>query len=456
LASAVAEELYFSTVRRTVNYCWREYKRRSDEIPLRAISKGAFRRHLRKMKNLREATQDRRGHRAAYKFGNNPGTGQNWITASDFPFKVGQIDGKLKDLEVVDDETGEPLGRPSITLLLLPYYRVPIGFALMLEPESYRSATMAVRDAYKRFGKVVRFLTPDNGKAFNNTTFDKLLGLLGMSKMPRPPDDPRFSAELESFWRSMDAEVIHNMSGNTQASRDAREMTEETKPERHAVWTLSALYDFLEKYFFELLWDAPSASLGTTPRKAFERDLARAPDVEEFALPANLTEIAFLPEVKNSTRIVQPGRGVYVEGYYYWNDAMEKPDLERHEVIVRYDPYDLYHVFILAGGDPIECEAKHAPELRNVTERYRHLQCMSRRRLKNNHGENREKIHGPRLAQLGVDARTQEKLMREQRRARALRECEGKKSESSGSTDSSKSTKIEMPKLDFSHLRKSA
>src|SRR5207244_2100371 len=121
---------------------WRELRKRCEAAALPVMSKGAFRRHLRKMKNLRETTEDRCGDRAGYKYSQTPVSDTNWITAGDFPFKVGQMDGKLKDIVVVDDETGEPLGRPSFTLIILPHYGVPIGMSMMLEPPSYRSATM--------------------------------------------------------------------------------------------------------------------------------------------------------------------------------------------------------------------------------------------------------------------------------------------------------------------------
>lgn len=455
LATDVANELYFSKEQRSANYCWREFRKRCEVANLLVMSKGAFRRHLRRMKNLRETVEDRQGEGVAYKYGCAPVSGSNWIIAGDFPFKLGQMDGKLNDIVVIDDETGEPLGRPSLTLIILPHYGVPIGMALMLEPPSYRSATMALRDALNRFGELPRFLFVDNGREFNNANFDKLLAILRVSKVNRPPHDPRFSAEIESLFRTLDVEVIHNLAGNTQASRDPREMTDETKPDKHAVWTFSALYDALEKYCFELLWDAPAASLGTTPRKAFERDRARAPQGDQFTLPPEVTDLAFLPEVKGRTRLVNPGRGVYVEGYYYWNDALAKPGIERMDVPVRYDPYNLSHVYVMVQGEAIECVARHAPELRNLTERHRHLACLSRRRLKNNHEKTREETHGRRLEGLGEDNRAKEKQLREERRARAQQHAIDKHRDKPNQKKPT-GTKISMPKVNFSHLRKSA
>jgi putative transposase len=259
----------------------------------------------------------------------------------------------------------------------------------------------------------------DNGTEFNNATFDKLLALLGTTKINRPPRDPRFSSEVESFFRTLDVEFAHNLVGNTQPLPQVRDMTSQTDPKRQAVWTLTAFCARLDEYLFDLFPNAPSASLGTTPRNAFERDMKRAPDrKDQFALPPEIQRVAFLPEVKNATRRVQPGRGIYVEGYYYWHESMAHPKIERTRIFVRYDPYELYTVFALINAEWVSCAAQHAPELRNVTERTRKIKAMARRRLRNTHAKRREDCHGPDLAKLGAETREQEKVLRQQRNSR--------------------------------------
>lgn len=91
-----------------------------------------------------------------------------------------------------------------------------------------------------------------------------------------------------------------------------------------AIETIAKIIVRVEEYLFTMLWDAPSAALGTTPRKAFEQDMKRSPDpeTEHFVLPPDQAEVAFFPEVDGGVRLVQPGRGVYVEGYYYWSKRM--------------------------------------------------------------------------------------------------------------------------------------
>ncbi|MBI2518164.1 MAG: Mu transposase C-terminal domain-containing protein [Opitutae bacterium] len=453
--TAIAKELYFQQVGRSLRYVWRELRRRRQARGVHIPSIGAFREHVSKMKNLKEATSSREGDKSGYKFGNSDLGEPNWITPGDFPFKVTQMDGKTLDIEVVDDETGEPLGKPTITLRVLPHYgAVPVGWAMLFEPESNRSASMAYRDQMERFNEASKFEIVDNGKAFNNCTYDGLLGTLDTTKINRKPYDPRFASEIESVFNTMDREVIHNLEGNTKATQDAKNMDADMDPKKKAVWTFRTLYDRLEYYLFTLLWDAPSSSLGMTPRAAFERDLRRAPDrAGRFMLSPEQAQIAFMPEVDGGTRVVQPGRGVYVEGYYYWHDAMKRPGVEKTEVLVRYDPFDLYTCMVAIDGKWEECTARRAPELRNVTEKTRRMMCVVRRRHKNTHAKRRENTHGKRLAEMANEMRADEKVQLQLRRDRAQQHATGKGSSSESNNGDKKPV---MPKLDFKHLRKAA
>jgi hypothetical protein len=296
------------------------------------------------------------------------------------------------------------------------------------------------------------------GKAFNNGTYDQLLGTLDTTKVNRKPYDPRFASEIEGLFRTLDLEVIHNCAGNTKATQDVQNMSSEMNPKKSAVWTFKALYARLEHYLFTMLWDAPSASLGTSPRAAFERAQKRAPDREgRYILPPDQAEIQFFPEVDGGTRLVQPGRGVYVEGYYYWDSSMAKPLVEKTHVAVRYDPFDLYTAYADINGQWVKCTARSAPELRNVTEKTRRMLVVARRRLKNNHAARRENTHGRQLAQMGKDMRNDEKIQRQQRRARAQQHATQNGKNNTPSSDEPTSASISMlPEIDYTHLERTA
>lgn len=446
-----ADDLYFSKVKRTLRYVWRALRDSRRERGLRCPSHGAFRRHVDHMNNVYTATKLRDGERAAYKYSSAEIGTPNWITASDFPFKTAQMDGKLVDIGLVDEETGEYLGKPTLTLICLPHYGgIPIGWVLLFEPESYRSATSSIREMMERYGEPTKFLIVDNGKAFRNTTFDMLLAALDTTKIDRRPYDPRFGCEIESIFSTIEREFVHNLTGNTKAMRSRETATKENDPRVTAVWTFQKFHARLTEYL-ESLWDAPSASLGTTPRIALERDRKPAPNREgRFVLPPDQTKAAYFSDVDGGTRIVQPGRGVRVEGYYYWHAEMAKPSLERTEVRVRYDPFDLFVVLVAIDGKWVECLARHAPELRNVTEKMRRVASLVRRRLANNHAARREASHGIKLGKFGAATREDEKVLKEARRANAQRCALGKPTETPSRLVG------KLPQMNFSRLKRRA
>jgi putative transposase len=413
-------------------------------------TKNPFKRQVLKMMNERDAIKKREGPKRAYFLGGNEKIGENWINSGDHPMKYAQLDTKYNDLEFVDDETGESLGIGSLTLLTLPFYGgVPIGRSILLEPPSYRSATLALRDAFERYGELPTFIDLDGGPEFNNVEFDKLCGVFGVSKDKGGPSDPREKPDAESRFRSSDVEFTHQLTGNTVPRTHGRAMSKDFDPRRTAVWTLPAFQDEVDHYLFTMLWDAHSAKLGTTPRLAFERDMLKAPDRKHrYILPEGTAEIAFFPDVKGLTREVVPGRGVWVEGYYYWSEEMRKPGVERTDVRVRYDPYNLYTVYAAIRGKWEPSVARFAPELRNVTERYRHLQVQVRRRLRKDHGKKRDAGHGRAMAERAVTIRDHEKLLKEQRRARAQRFTVGTKEGAPARLPK----RSDLPKMDFTVL----
>src|SRR5690606_308404 len=108
----IAENEYFVPKRPTVHNCWRILRTRLIKEGLVCPSRRTFARFIKKLVNEKEATRRRRGDRAAYALGRAERSGINWIVAPDYADKVEQMDGKVLDLQVRDEETGVVLGRP--------------------------------------------------------------------------------------------------------------------------------------------------------------------------------------------------------------------------------------------------------------------------------------------------------------------------------------------------------
>jgi putative transposase len=126
--------------------------------------------------------------------------------------------------------------------------------------------------------------------------------------------------------------------------------------------------------------------------------------------------IATLPSTSRGTALVSPGHGVKINYIFYWADAMEDPKIQRQQVPVRFDPFDLGTAYAFIGGRWAECHSDH----------YRAFQGRSQKELviasKELHTQNRERnrnyqITASKLAQAFQSANLQEVLLLQRMRA---------------------------------------
>jgi putative transposase len=127
--------------------------------------------------------------------------------------------------------------------------------------------------------------------------------------------------------------------------------------------------------------------------------------------------IATLPSTPRGTALVSPGHGVKINYIYYWADVMDDPSIQRQQVPVRFDPFDLGTAYAFIGRRWVECHSDH----------YRIFQGRSQKELliasKQLRGQNRERgrqyqITASKLAQALQSATLQESLLLQRLRAR--------------------------------------
>ena len=54
----------------------------------------------------------------------------------------------------------------------------------------------------------------------------------------RPAQQPRYGSLIERLFGTTTTELLNQLRGNTQATKNVRQMTSEVDPRQHAVWTL--------------------------------------------------------------------------------------------------------------------------------------------------------------------------------------------------------------------------
>ena len=413
----IAKDNYLTVTRPTIEHCYRLLCLECEVQKIHVPTRKTFSRFLKRCASTEESVLAREGSRRAYRFDYESPNEQNWITANDFPEKYAQIDATELDIQLVSSESCLPLGRPWLTLLHSPLLRAPWSFVLSFDRPNSRDVLLLYRECYARWKQLPQFIGADNGREFENANYDRLLAAFELHKVTRPPAKARFGSSIESYFRRVHAECIYNLKGNSQNSKNVRQQTAETSPIKNAIWTLPALHEHLEEYFFNTCWNSLAPEIHNTPMRELERRRALSPDrSHRFCISEEDVRLLFMPDKPNGMAKVHAGRGVWVFGYYYWNEAFRNPIVEGTRVQVRYEPYDLGSVSAYVGEAWLECVGRNIPEILNFTEKQCKLVAYERRYLKSKYQSLRDADRGRQLAIHARLAENKEQQLIQQKR----------------------------------------
>jgi putative transposase len=264
------------------------------------------------------------------------------------PFQYVHIDHTQLDIEVISSRTGKPLGRPWLSLAVDAWSRRIVAFYLTFDSPSYTSVMMTVRDMVRRFNRLPEFIVVDNGSDFLSAAFESFLRAMGTHLRFRPSGQPRHGAVLERMFGRLNTEYIHNLAGNTKATKNVRMVTGSHLPQKLAEWTIGALYAGIQHWACEFYDQNIHPALDESPREAFGRGMRESGKRPQTHIQFNRDFlIATCPPVdRTGTRQVHRQRGVKVDQRFYWNAAFDSAQLDGESVAVRYDPWDASSVYV--------------------------------------------------------------------------------------------------------------
>ena len=284
---------------------------------------------------------------------------------------------------------------------------------------SYRTFTIKVhqkaglirRECVRRHGRLPQIIVLDGGHEFDSVYFETLLARYECTKKTRPPAKPRFGSVCERMFGTANTHFVHNLLGNTQVTRNVRQVTKSNNPERHATWTLPELSDRLAQYFYEVYDTITHPALGQSPREAYEQGLAATGTRPQKQIAYDLEfHIWTLPTTAKGTAKISPGRGVKINHVYYWSEALRDPAVERREVPVRYDPFDIGTAYAFAGDHWVRCVSEHYLVLRGRTEKELALASTEPRRRNQCHSRTFE-VTASKLARFLASVESEEVLL---------------------------------------------
>jgi len=367
LVNVVIDELYLQPTCISMKCLYGELAERCKESALPAPGYGWLCKFINRLPpelvNARRA-----GSKAAYKFDPRiEATELADATEPCRPFERAHVDHTLLDLETLDDDFIKGLGRMWLTIMIDHVSRRVLGFHLTYSSPSYRSVMAVMRDCVRRFGRLPDAIVIDGGKEFRSVWFETTCAWYHVTVIRRPPAKPRYGAYIERFFGTLNTTLIYSLLGNTQLTKNVRQMTAEVSPSRNAVWTFPEIYVVLEKYIFEVYDnELEHRSLAMTPRRRFAAGMEIAGHRPQRLIAYDkVFHINTCPSTaKGTAKVTRDGVKI---NYFYYNSS-ELPKHFGKSVPVRYDSEDMSRAYAHVDRKWVLLKARHMQDLRYKTE----------------------------------------------------------------------------------------
>lgn len=283
------------------------------------------------------------------------------------------IDHTVLDCWVIDDKSGQPIGRPTLTILLDSCSRYPLGFHVGWEGASLASVMACLRHAvmpklymkerypdlkrpWLAYGQP-RTILVDQGVEFMGSTFEDACATLGIAIEVAPVRTPEFKGQIERLFGTANRGLFHKLPGGVQFKASVmRELG--IDPEKTAVLTLSELNELIHRWVVDIYANTKNRMLGAAPAQVW-LERSKTDTIEIARDPAVLNQACAHVVFRSLSK-----EGVGIHNLHYRSEALKDLRLRLHQkssranrksasmpVKVSYDPANLERIFV---WDPIE------------------------------------------------------------------------------------------------------
>jgi len=309
----------------------------------------------RRLSRLRRDYRNHTGEtRRALRDGQQPVTGS---VDAKHVLHIAEIDHTVMDVHVVDDETLEPIGRPTFTVVIDDFTRCVLGFFLSLMPPSAMAAALCLqrmrfpKEAWlKQLGfeqlewpmyGAPQIVQTDNAEEFISPGFRYGCRKMGSEPRTRPIAQPRYGGTIERLIGTLmrKCRLLPGATYNDMLKKAT------SKPIRDARYTLAGLEWEVVRQIGQY-HDKRHDALGMTPRQARDKAFAGqnrlAPSLPTIS--PELFVIDFMPRIERQVnrKGIEYGGG----GRLYWAEEFRPLISQRPTVYVRPDPRDVRHLWV--------------------------------------------------------------------------------------------------------------
>ena len=301
---------------------------------------------------------------------------------AELPLERAAIDHCRLDLFVVDEETGLPLGRPWLTVILDECTRVILGYSLSFDEPSALTVMRALRHAmlpkddmddvnnpWPTWG-VIRTLVVDNGPEFHGFSLDHAAGQFGTTVQTCPRRKPWYKGKIERYFRTLQSDLISGIPGRTFSNIMEKGDYDSSK---HALISLGTLNRILRIWTVDIYHQRRHTTLGESPVAKW----ARLIDKVDRHLPdsAEWVDAAF---GKRDHRVLGH-QGIQFDSLFYNSSDMASlrhRHGDRITVEIVTNDEDVGHLYVLCPdtGEYIKVEAVYSAYAQGMT-RWQHRKC---------------------------------------------------------------------------------
>lgn len=125
-----------------------------------------------------------------------------------------------------------------------------LGLWQSFKAPSRESCAMVIRDCVRRHGRVPEILIVDGGSEFNSLHFTAMLACLVVTRIQRPPEDPRFGKEIERLFGAFKECFARGLPGFIPDIGSSRKTSGTHSPRKRASLEFHDLIELLERYTF--------------------------------------------------------------------------------------------------------------------------------------------------------------------------------------------------------------
>lgn len=308
-----------------------------------------------------------------------------------YPLEVVQIDHTLLDVIVVDP-SGEPIGRPFLTLAMDVYSRMIYGYYLSFEKPNYFSVAQAIfmgimpKDSllkeygvegnWEVFGLPTK-IHVDNAKEFHSQHLERFCQEYNIILEYRQVRTPHYGGHVERLFRTINKE-IHNLRGATFSNPKEKG---EYDPEKHAVFTLLELEKWLLNFIVNIYHKRYHAELETTPEEKYRMGILGDGKMLGVGLPRTIVgkeaeriRLSLLPSIEKTIQ----KDGVHAFSLRYF-DPVLRPFIrvsgaKSEKYVFKYDPRDLRFLYFQhpTTGEyyKIPCRNRRLPKIARAELKY--------------------------------------------------------------------------------------